>query len=223
MADVIQNVLVQRTTTTGGQFTDFVPANEIGANATYTPPGAGAVATTVAAKLQQTVSVFDFMTAAQQNNVALNLGNIDVSAAITAADLAATAAGKNLFFPPGVYGIPVPVGAGASAITGNGASWRAYSRDSTILKSLAGTYQPGQRMITWPSLSNFTIESIGFDVSLATCAGSNTNVCYQYHGRGGGASVCEHLSGQRHDVDGGGLPMTSHSLKEDGSGAYHKV
>ncbi len=144
---------------------------------TYTPPGTGAIATTVAAKLQQTLSVFDYMTSAQQSNVALNIGSLDVSAAITVADTAATAAGKNLFFPPGVYGIAIPVGAGASAINGSGCSWRASSRDSTTLKSLSGVYLPGQRMIKWSGLSGFTVESIGFDFSAATCAGPNGSVC----------------------------------------------
>jgi hypothetical protein len=67
----------------------------------YTPPGTGAVATTVAAKLAQVVSVFDFMTAAQQNNVILNIGSIDCAAAVQAAVVAA--AGQLLLVPGGKY------------------------------------------------------------------------------------------------------------------------
>jgi parallel beta-helix repeat protein len=147
------------------------------AASTYTPPGTGAVPTTVAQKLQQSLSVFDYMTSAQQNNVALNIGSLDVSAAITVADAAATASGKNLFFPPGVYGIAPPVGAGASTIHGTGCSWQAASRDAATLKSLSGAYLGGQRMISWAGLSNFTIEHIGFDFSAANCAGPNGSPC----------------------------------------------
>lgn len=51
----------------------------------YTPPGAGAVTTTVAGKLSQTVSLFDFMTAAQIADVQANTLTIDCAAAIQAA------------------------------------------------------------------------------------------------------------------------------------------
>jgi hypothetical protein len=102
----------------------------------------------------------------------------DSTVAIQAADTAATAAGKYLYFPPGTYSISIPVGANASAILGGGASWFGSSRDSAILKSAAGTYQPGQRMVSWSNLANFEVEHLGFDMSLASCAGSNGNVCY---------------------------------------------
>lgn len=67
----------------------------------YTSPGIGAQARTVSSKLAESMSVFDFLTTAQQNNVALNIGSIDVTAAIQAAVIAA--AGLELFFPPGKY------------------------------------------------------------------------------------------------------------------------
>lgn len=80
---------------------------------TYLPPGTGAVATTVAQKLSQAVSVFDWMSAAQQNNVALNIGSIDVTAAYQAA-IVANSKG-NLYMPPGGYLIS---GAGLSNAVG---------------------------------------------------------------------------------------------------------
>lgn len=51
----------------------------------YTPPGTGAVPTTVAAKLGQTVSVFDFMTAAQIADAQAGTLTLDMTAALQAA------------------------------------------------------------------------------------------------------------------------------------------
>jgi hypothetical protein len=65
----------------------------------YTPPFTGSVTETVAAKLAQTVSVFDFMTTAQIANVQANLGTIDLTAVVTAA----AAASKLVIFPGGAY------------------------------------------------------------------------------------------------------------------------
>ena len=51
----------------------------------YAPAGTGAVATTVQAKQRETVSVFDFMTAAQIADVQSGAATLDVTAAIQAA------------------------------------------------------------------------------------------------------------------------------------------
>jgi len=75
----------------------------LAANVSYTPNGAGAVVTNVQAKLRETVSVFDFMTAAQIADVQANTALVDVTTAVTNGDTAATAAGKQLFFPAGTY------------------------------------------------------------------------------------------------------------------------
>lgn len=99
----------------------------------YTPPFAGSVATTVPGKLAQTVSAFDFMTAAQQNDVALNIGSIDVTAAIQAAVNSWGAIGGRIYLPPGNYLISAAItfsaptvlvgaGAGATTITTNSAT-----------------------------------------------------------------------------------------------------
>lgn len=69
----------------------------------YTPAGTGAVATTVQSKLQETVSVFDFMTAAQIADVKARTGSINVAAAIQAAVNSLSASGGVVYFPPGVY------------------------------------------------------------------------------------------------------------------------
>lgn len=92
----------------------------------FLPPGTGGVATNVGQRLSQTASAFDFMTAAQQNNVALGIGSIDVTAAIQAAANSLGTIGGTVLMPPGTYLIPSAVtfnaptillGAGAQATT----------------------------------------------------------------------------------------------------------
>ena len=63
--------------------------------------GTGAVATTVQAKLRQTVSVFDFMTAAQIADVQARTLLLDVKAPIQAA----INTGHVVYFPAGSYGV----------------------------------------------------------------------------------------------------------------------
>jgi hypothetical protein len=62
--------------------------------------GTGAVATTVQAKLRESVSVFDFMTAAQVSDVQTRTATLDVTSAIQAAATSLTNGGI-LFFPVG--------------------------------------------------------------------------------------------------------------------------
>jgi hypothetical protein len=78
---------------------------------TYTPAGAGAVTTTVQAKLRQIVSVFDFMTAAEIADVQAGTLSLDVTTAISNAiasisgTYGSTPAGGTLYFPTGAYSI----------------------------------------------------------------------------------------------------------------------
>jgi hypothetical protein len=68
---------------------------------TYTPASANAVETTVARKLYQTVSVFDFMTLAEQNDVTAGTLLLDVTTSI---QNAINSIGRGiLIFPPGQY------------------------------------------------------------------------------------------------------------------------
>jgi hypothetical protein len=93
--------------------TNGLPAVALPGNTTsaalvpFIPSGTGAVATNVAQRLSQRPSVFDFFTAAQQNNVALNIGSIDVTIACQAAVNAA--AGTTLDWPAGKYLISSPI------------------------------------------------------------------------------------------------------------------
>ena len=73
--------------------------------------GSGAVATTVQAKLRESVSVFDFMTAAQIADVQAGTLSLDVTASVAAAinyvsgTYGSTPAGGTLYFPTGAYSI----------------------------------------------------------------------------------------------------------------------
>jgi hypothetical protein len=70
----------------------------------YVPAGTGAVTTTVQAKLRESVSVFDFMTAAQIADVQARTASVDVTAAIKTAILAVQAVGGGIvYFPSGIY------------------------------------------------------------------------------------------------------------------------
>ncbi len=76
-----------------------------GTGQVYTPPFTGGVATTVSAKLAQTVSVIDFG--------ADPTGNADSTAAFTNAATALTVGGGTIYLPPGTYkfsSITLPAG-----------------------------------------------------------------------------------------------------------------
>lgn len=75
---------------------------------THVATGAGAVATTVQSKLRESVSVFDFMTAAQIADVQAGTALVDVTARLEVAIAVATIAKANLVFPPGTYKIVTP-------------------------------------------------------------------------------------------------------------------
>lgn len=68
----------------------------------YTPAGTGAVATTVQNKLRETVSVFDFMTAAQIADAKSANPTLDLAPAFQACVNAAPASGCLIEIPPGV-------------------------------------------------------------------------------------------------------------------------
>ena len=97
---------------------------------THVATGAGAVATTVQAKLRESVSVFDFMTAAQIADALSNTASLDVTAAITAA----LAASKTVFFPAGTYRVVSTITmASGRRLVGTGPS-------SSIIKCICSGY-----------------------------------------------------------------------------------
>jgi hypothetical protein len=97
-----------------GGVTKQSTVNQFGAAVGYLPAGTGAVSTTVQAKLRESVSVFDFMTAAQIADVQAGTRTLDCATAINAANtyLASRPTGGTLWFPNGVYltlsGITIP-------------------------------------------------------------------------------------------------------------------
>lgn len=92
----------------------------------YDPAGTGAVATTVQAKLRESVSVFDFMTAAQVADVEANTASIDVTAAIQAAENACSTSGQALWFPAGTYRCN-------SGLTKKAVNWWGANQKKTVL------------------------------------------------------------------------------------------
>lgn len=138
------------------EFTNVATAITSKQDSAYTPPGTGAVPTTVAAKLAQILNVFDFMTAAQQNNVALNIGSIDVTAAIQAAITALSASGGLITLPQGVYLVSsvavnksvtiAGVGAGASVIKPANAASHVFdvTTSQVIIQGLGFNFGPTQ-------------------------------------------------------------------------------
>lgn len=71
----------------------------VGGGATYTPSVTGGVARTVATKLDDLVSAFDFMTTAQIADVKAGTVTLDVTTALQAA----FDSGKSVYMPAGVY------------------------------------------------------------------------------------------------------------------------
>lgn len=88
----------------------------------FVPTGAGAVTTTVPAKLAQYLSVFDFLTTAQIADVQARTHLLDITVPVQAAITAAGIAGYGLFLPSGDYTTTAPLNINAGlVISGVGA------------------------------------------------------------------------------------------------------
>ena len=123
----------------------------------YLPAGTGAVATTVQTKLRESVSVFDFMTAAQIADVQAGTASLDVTAAIQAA----IATGKDLFWPSGVYLISGQlVGVGAWRGEGQGDVYGSTFTGSGTFIKLSGA-NGGNAFLKPPlNFSGFHIDGV---------------------------------------------------------------
>ena len=134
----------------------------------YAPSGYGAVTTTVQAKLQQYVSVFDFMTTAQITDVQTAAGILDVAAAIMTATTACVTSGKALFFPAGTYT--------CTTITAQaGMKWVGESSITTIIKLKSGT---NANLVNSPTstIDDLWIEGIRFNGNSAGNTSGDTLV-----------------------------------------------
>jgi Pectate lyase superfamily protein len=99
-------------------------------------------------------------------------GVIDSTAAINAADVAATAAGQALYFPAGTY--RVSVGAAGTRLVMNGCSWLGAGRNASIIKSAAGAYPAASNLVMCSGKSNLSISRLGFDMSFVTFPSGTT-------------------------------------------------
>ena len=121
----------------------------------YLPAGTGAVATTVQTKLRESVSVFDFMTAAQIADVQANTALLDVTAAMQAAHNT----NKLVYYPTGVY-LFTTITIGSGGISGDGKQTILKSSNTTSanLITYTGTDPSGLLVNTDGGLfQNFTV------------------------------------------------------------------
>ena len=127
----------------------------------YQPLGAGAVATTQAGKNQETISVWDFLTAAQKADVLAGTLLVDCTAAIQAAiTYAASSYQRALKQPAGSYlvgcSLTIPAGFTNGRWYGEGSS--------TIMKASAG-FASANMVTGAATLSLLTMDELTFDAS----------------------------------------------------------
>jgi len=103
---------------------------------------------------------------------ALGVGTDD-TAAIQAADTAASAAGGALYFPSGIYGI------NSTGISRGGCSWFGDGPYVSLLKALSNAYSTANTgLVSCSSHSNWTVEGLGFDVTAASFAIASPGVAH---------------------------------------------
>jgi hypothetical protein len=96
LTDSLNNIL---------QTLDNIIALPDSSNINFLQTGAGAILRTAQSKMADILSVFDFMTTAQISDVQTRTASLDVTSAINAADVAATAGKKMLYIPGGKYSV----------------------------------------------------------------------------------------------------------------------
>lgn len=111
---------------------DALAASSGAALVGYLAPGSGAVGTMQKQVNDEHISIFRFMTSAQIADVQSRAQALDHTAAINAANIAVTAAGKALFWPAGTY-----VSSGIPTITNM--KWVGENSSTTIIKLKNGT------------------------------------------------------------------------------------
>jgi hypothetical protein len=175
---------------------------------TYTPAGTGAVATTVQTKLRESVSVFDFMTAAQIAAVQSYALTTDVTTPVQAAMDAAWTMRADLFMPSGGYlvtGLTLPgtyptLDQRDRAIRiygqGYGNPFANGNTGGTVLKSVTNAPIFTDRSFTAPNAQGtYEIDHIRFD-------GTSTTPVVQFYGFYGTSSFYNNVIYQRGTGDG---------------------
>jgi len=164
--------------------------------------GAGAVARTVQDKLRDTVSVFDFMTAAQVAAVKASTFLVDVTVPINAA---ISSGAREIFFPQGGYAISAPINIGATSV---GVSLVGAGRQATVIRN-TGTGTPAVRSVGNLSLNNTSIRIA--DMSIEGQAGTGDGVLLDYTSQ----AVLERLDCYTNGLSGIKVQRGSHIAVND--------
>ena len=126
----------------------------------YLPAGTNAVATTVQTKLRESVSVLDFMTAAQITDVQANTASIDVTTAVQAALTASVA----VIFPPGTYLVSAVTLQGYQKISGYGATIKAATAAGKVFTVVEGS--AGLQTVDYTEIAGLSF--VGYSASVIT-------------------------------------------------------
>lgn len=164
--------------------------------------GAGAVARTVQDKLRDTVSVFDFMTAAQIAAVKAPGFAADVTVPINAA---ISSGAREVFFPQGGYLISAPINIGATSV---GVSLVGAGRQSTVIRN-TGAGTPAVQSVGNAILNNTSIRIA--DMSIEGQAGTGQGVLLDYTSQ----AVLERLDCYTNGLSGIKVQRGSHIAVND--------
>jgi len=162
---------------------DPVAAGLTASTIPYTPPGTGAVATTVAAELSHGwVSVFDWFTPAQISDVQARTLTQDVTSAVQAAINSFTLfsyplGGWTLYFPPGTYKITSSL-----VISINAFQWRLTGSWGARLQMSGSSFDlltfGAQTPSSIVTVYNGVVDNLGFDGGSIIGTGNLINTQY---------------------------------------------
>jgi hypothetical protein len=171
----------------------------------YVPSTSYAVTTTVQSKLQQYLSVFDFMTSAQITAVQSGNTSVDLTIPVQTALIEACAlGGKTVFFPAGIYSISSTIYCGPNVtIIGEG-TWDGASGYSTIRGTVFTSQTSGIYFFSVLAQSELPspISSVGLNwPSNANSSSAHSFTMYN-------CSIYGNLTSQRGIVVGNTIPVT---------------
>lgn len=143
--------------------------------------GAGAVPRLMQEKQKESVSVADFMTAAQRMDAYLRLGTVDSSAAFNAALVAGAGA---IRLQPGVYyakNLTIPNGVTVISVQGTSAVNNYYKRaNSTVIQTKGGDFIKGANTSMLFCARDIVIESTGQSgMCFGTTGADETGFCFE--------------------------------------------
>ena len=186
-------VRIPLATTTGGISSDRVE---------YIEGSAGSTLRVLTSKLQDSVSVFDFMTPSEISGVRAGTFLIDVTASI---NTAVASGAREIFFPQGGYAISAPISMGTSTV---GVSLVGAGRQSTVIRN-TGVGTPAVESVGTVILSNTSIRIA--DMSIEGQAGTGAGVFLRYTAQ----AVLERLDCYANGVDGIAIDLCAHVAVND--------